>query len=85
MKVVIWGYKLYKHSHSFINYGFYRAFDYLGYNTWWLSDEDDVSGAKICLYEKIVLIFFIIVLNLKESESISISSIIRKIVLTWIM
>lgn len=43
-KMIIWGHKLYSHTHSFIHYGFYRAFKYLGYETLWLDDNDDVSG-----------------------------------------
>ena len=44
MKIIIWGYKLYSHSHSFIHDGFYRAFSALGYDTYWFDDKDDVSN-----------------------------------------
>jgi len=44
MKAVIWGHKLYSHTHSFVHYGFYKAFNSLGYETLWLDDSDDVSS-----------------------------------------
>jgi hypothetical protein len=47
MKVFIYGHKLYSHSHSFIHYGFYRAFDFLGYETYWIDDNDDISGLDL--------------------------------------
>lgn len=43
-KVVIWGHKLHSHTHSYIHNGFYRAFQYLGYSTYWLDDEDDIKN-----------------------------------------
>lgn len=42
-KIIIWGYKLYDHSHSFIHNGFFRSFSWLGYDTYWFDDKDDVS------------------------------------------
>jgi hypothetical protein len=52
MRVIIWGYHLAEHTHSYINNGFYRAFQYLGYETYWFSDNDDVSGFDFsdCLF-----------------------------------
>jgi hypothetical protein len=43
-KVVIWGHKLNTHTHSYIHYGYYKAFKRLGYETRWLDDYDDVTG-----------------------------------------
>jgi hypothetical protein len=43
-KVFIYGHKLYTHTHSWIHYGFYRAFQYLKYETYWVDDSDDLSG-----------------------------------------
>ena len=43
-KVVIWGHKLHSHTHSYIHAAFYKAFNYLGYNTFWLDDSDLVDG-----------------------------------------
>ncbi|MGB7977753.1 MAG: hypothetical protein WCF19_01175 [Chlamydiales bacterium] len=43
-KVVIWGHKLHTHTHSYVHNGFFRAFQYLGYPTYWLDNEDDISG-----------------------------------------
>ena len=42
-KVVIWGHPLYSHTHSFIHASFYKAFKSMGYETYWLSNSDDVS------------------------------------------
>ena len=39
-KVVIWGYPLHSHTHSYIHYGWYRAFKHLGYETYWFNDND---------------------------------------------
>jgi len=43
-KVVLWGHKLHSHTHSYIHNGFYRAFKYLGYDTYWYDDDDDVHN-----------------------------------------
>ena len=43
-QVVIWGHKLHSHTHSYIHYGFCRAFSHLGYRTLWLDNNDDLSG-----------------------------------------
>jgi hypothetical protein len=39
-KVVIWGYPLYSHTHSFVHYGWFKAFQALGYETYWFHDKD---------------------------------------------
>lgn len=39
-KVIIWGYKLYSHTHSYIHAGYYKAFKALGYETYWLDSRD---------------------------------------------
>jgi hypothetical protein len=41
--VIIWGHKLHTHTHSYIHGSFYKAFTYLGYNTLWLDDNDNIS------------------------------------------
>lgn len=43
-KVVIWGHKPFTHTHSFIHSSYYRAFRALGYDTYWLDAQDDLSG-----------------------------------------
>lgn len=40
MKVIIWGYPLYSHTHSYVHNAFYKAFNYLGYETYWFHDGD---------------------------------------------
>jgi hypothetical protein len=42
-QVVIWGHKLHTHTHSYIHYGFFKAFQHLGYKTLWLDNSDDLS------------------------------------------
>ena len=42
-RVIIWGHKLHTHTHSYIHYGFYKAFKYLNYDVYWL-DEDDINS-----------------------------------------
>jgi hypothetical protein len=42
-KVVIWGHKLHSHTHSYVHNGFYTAFKYLGYPTYWFDDKDELS------------------------------------------
>jgi len=43
-QVVIWGYKLYSHTHSYIHGAFFKAFQHLGYKTFWLDHHDDLSS-----------------------------------------
>jgi hypothetical protein len=43
-KVVIWGHKLHSHTHSYVHYGFYRAFEAMGYPTLWLDNSDNIEG-----------------------------------------
>lgn len=39
-KIIIWGYPLYSHTHSYIHEAFYRAFKHLGYDAYWFHDGD---------------------------------------------
>jgi len=43
-KVIIWGHKLHTHTHSYIHWGFYRAFSHLGYETYWLDNHDSLTN-----------------------------------------
>jgi hypothetical protein len=47
MKIIIWGHKLNTHSHSYIHLGFYRAFEYMGYEVYWFDDTDDISNMNL--------------------------------------
>ena len=40
MKIIIWGYPLYSHTHSYIHAAFYKAFTHLGYETYWFHDGE---------------------------------------------
>ena len=46
-KVVLWGVKLHSHTHSYIHWAFYRAFEYLGFPVYWLDNEDDISDLDL--------------------------------------
>jgi len=39
-KVIIWGYPLYSHTHSYIHEAYYKAFKYLGCEVYWFHDND---------------------------------------------
>ena len=39
MKVIIWGHKLHSHTHSYIHAAFYKAFSFMGYETYWLDSS----------------------------------------------
>jgi len=39
-KVIIWGFPLYSHTHSFIHASLYKAFNHLGYETYWFHSEN---------------------------------------------
>lgn len=43
-QVVIWGHKLHSHTHSYVHEAFYRTFNYLGYKTLWLDNNDSLAG-----------------------------------------
>lgn len=38
-KVIIWGFPLYSHTHSFVHYGWYKAFKHLGFDTYWFHNK----------------------------------------------
>jgi|688.fasta_scaffold06393_18 hypothetical protein len=52
MKIIIWGHKLHSHTHSYIHAGFYKAFKFLGYDTYWFDNNDDVKTFNFdnCLF-----------------------------------
>jgi hypothetical protein len=43
-KVILWGHKLHSHTHSYIHWGFYRAFQHLGYDTYWFDNADNLQN-----------------------------------------
>ena len=49
-KVVIWGYPLYSHTHSYIHYGWHKAFSFLGYETQWLPDAPTTQTFEDTLF-----------------------------------
>jgi hypothetical protein len=40
MKIIIWGYPLYSHTHSYIHEAFFKAFKHLNFETYWFHDND---------------------------------------------
>ena len=51
-KVIIWGHFLHSHTHSYIHNGFYEAFKYMGYNTYWFDDNSNIEGFDFSNYLK---------------------------------
>lgn len=43
-KVVIWGHKLHESTHGYVHSSFKKAFDFLGYETLWIDQRDDISS-----------------------------------------
>ncbi len=43
-KVILWGHKIHSHTHSYIHWGFDRAFKHLGFDTYWFDNNEDVSS-----------------------------------------
>ena len=39
-KVIIWGFPLHSHTHSYIHHGWYKGFKHLGHETYWFHDGD---------------------------------------------
>jgi hypothetical protein len=39
-KVIIWGFPLHTHTHSYIHYGWHKAFTHLGYSTYWFDENN---------------------------------------------
>lgn len=46
MLFVAYGHKLYSHTHSYIHYGFLKAFKSLGWETEWIDENDNVDPAS---------------------------------------
>lgn len=43
-KIIIWGHKNNGHTHGHIHSSYYKVFKYLGYDTHWFDDNEDVSN-----------------------------------------
>lgn len=43
-KVILWGHPLHSHTHSYIHWGFFRAFKKLGYETYWFDGKTSMSN-----------------------------------------
>jgi hypothetical protein len=54
--VVIWGYSLHSHTHSYIHQAFQRAFDYLRYKWYWLDDSKTLQQWNVQLPDKCLFI-----------------------------
>lgn len=39
-KIIVWGFPLHTHTHSYIHYGWVKAFTAIGYETHWFSDDN---------------------------------------------
>lgn len=54
-KVIIWGYPLNTHTHSYIHYAWEKTFKYLGYDTYWF-DDTNYPSVEIFDYTKCLFI-----------------------------
>lgn len=43
MKIYIWGHKLHEHTHSYIHASYYKAFEYLNHEVYWIDSRDNLS------------------------------------------
>jgi hypothetical protein len=43
-KVIVWGFPLHTHTHSYIHYGWVKGFKHLGYDTYWFDDNNIPTG-----------------------------------------
>lgn len=43
-RIVIWGHKNNGHTHGYIHSSYFKAFKYMGYDTYWFDNNDNVSG-----------------------------------------
>jgi hypothetical protein len=39
-KIIIWGFPLHTHTHSYIHYGWHKGFKHLNYDTYWFDDTN---------------------------------------------
>ena len=46
-KIVVWGHHLHSHTHSYIHYAFYRAFENQGHETYWIDSAADIGGLDL--------------------------------------
>ena len=43
-QVILWGHPLHSHTHSYIHWGFQRAFQHLGYKTLWIDQRHNLTN-----------------------------------------
>ena len=53
--VLIWGHPLGTHTHSWIHYGFARAFEHLGFDLRWLEDSEE-SAERVSHLERAIVL-----------------------------
>lgn len=46
-RVIIWGHSPHSHTHAYIHAAFYKAFQYLGYETHWVNDHTSIAGIEL--------------------------------------
>ena len=46
-QVIIWGHPLHSHTHSYIHYGFYRAFKHMGYKVYWVDSLHQLNDINL--------------------------------------
>jgi len=43
-KIIIWGHPLHSHTTSYIHYGFFKALKYMGYDVYWIENNEQNSN-----------------------------------------
>ena len=46
-KIIVWGHPLHSHTHSYINYAFYRTFKSICYETHWIDSIADIGALDL--------------------------------------
>lgn len=67
-KIVIWGHQLNDHTHSYIHNAFYKSFKYMGYKTYWFSDNIE-NILKIDFNNSLFIVHGLVSINLPVNET----------------
>jgi len=46
-RVIVWGHKLHSHTHSYIHSSYVRAFAAMGFETYWLDQNDSIGSTPL--------------------------------------
>lgn len=46
-RVIIWGHPLHSNTFSYVHLAWYRAFEYLGYEVYWINSQKELNGIEL--------------------------------------